>query len=180
MRPPTTLLLLSPLLLPLPPLPHRLILQPNLRCRFYLFCRRPLQVCRSIRRAYTYSSHAHLHYVLGVPEEDIPDWLLGAGEDPHATLGLSRAPTPEPPSPVNVRPEPSRPKLQKIPGESFPALIPPPVHEPAATSVANGPVIRPKRMGWTVLPEASAPTDSNKASRSSGQNRKKGYYGKRK
>ncbi|KAF8608266.1 hypothetical protein BDV93DRAFT_246072 [Ceratobasidium sp. AG-I] len=113
----------------------------------------------------------------GVPEEDIPDWLLGAGEDPHETLGFSRAPTPEPPSPAPVKPVPSRSKLQNMPGESFPALRPPPVHEPAATSVASDTVIRPKRRGWTILPDPPAPGE-DKATKSSGQQRKKSYYGR--
>ncbi|KAG9104518.1 hypothetical protein FRC06_001604 [Ceratobasidium sp. 370] len=103
----------------------------------------------------------------GLPEEQIPDWLLGKGEDSYAVLGLSRPATPEPattPKPSPPKPGLNRPRLSQMPGESFPALKPTPAYRPPATSVASGPLIQPVRgKGWKIVPidAPSTPAPSN-------------------
>jgi len=111
----------------------------------------------------------------GVPEEQIPDWLLGTGEDSYTALGLSRPATPEPVSTLNPSPPKpglNRPRLSQMGGESFPALTPVRAYQRPATSVASGPVIQPaRRTGWKIIP-IETPTTSA-PSRGAGHSPKK-------
>ncbi|KAG9077478.1 hypothetical protein FRC06_008892 [Ceratobasidium sp. 370] len=118
----------------------------------------------------------------GVPDEQIPDWLLGKGEDSYAVLGLSRPVTPESLSVPNLpppKPGLNRPRLSQTPRKSIPVLKPPPSDRPPATSVASRPATQPVRgPGWKIIsseaPATSAP------SKSIGQPTKKKYSSKRK
>ncbi|KAG9121118.1 hypothetical protein FRC07_003057 [Ceratobasidium sp. 392] len=131
----------------------------------------------------------------GVPEDEIPDWLLGKGEDSFAALGFSRPVTPEPasaPSPLPSKPGPSHPRLSQMPGESFPAIKPLSNYQPPKTSVASGPIIQPtnrsttqpatRGAGWKIISTGealTAPRPQTEPSRGNGQGAKK-YYSPKK
>lgn len=102
----------------------------------------------------------------GVPEEEIPDWLLGGEEDPYAALGMSRPTTPKPSTsnsklPPPPPPPPHRPRISEMNGANFPPPKPDSNRQPPKTSVASGPTIRPRRTAWTIVSsgEQSTPKD---------------------
>ncbi|CAE6341464.1 unnamed protein product [Rhizoctonia solani] len=100
----------------------------------------------------------------GVPQEEIPDWLLGVDEDAHAALGIPRvaSPSPEtssaPPRLAPTNPAP-RPPLSKLAGENFPPLngFVPPVRllQPKDRTPAQ-PTFTPRPVGWKITRTSDA------------------------
>ncbi|KAG8705709.1 hypothetical protein FRC08_001503 [Ceratobasidium sp. 394] len=108
----------------------------------------------------------------GLPEEQIPDWLLGDGEDSYAMLRLSRPATPEPIStldPLSPKPGLRRPRIDQSTRESIPVLKASLNSQPRVPKIASRPVTQSAgRTGWKiVLSEPStAPTLSKGIERS--------------
>ncbi|KAG8705404.1 hypothetical protein FRC09_002977, partial [Ceratobasidium sp. 395] len=122
----------------------------------------------------------------GVPEDQIPDWLLGNEEDSYAALGLSRPASPNPgstPKPSLPRPRLDHPRLSQMPGESFPAIPPLAGYQPPKTSVASGPTIQPvRRAGWSIIStgEGSTSPEPQSTPKRGGRGAKKNYGQKKK
>ncbi|CAE6439567.1 unnamed protein product [Rhizoctonia solani] len=96
----------------------------------------------------------------GVPQEEIPDWLLGVDEDAHTALGIPRAQSPKPeslapPRLASTKPPP-RPPLSKLAGENFPTLggalpIPKSSQSKDDTSSKSTPTFSPRPVGWKII-----------------------------
>ncbi|KAF8678696.1 MFS general substrate transporter [Rhizoctonia solani] len=99
----------------------------------------------------------------GVPQDEIPDWLLGVDEDAHATLGIPRAPSPNPEvasAPPRLAPTnpPPRPPLSKLAGENFPVLngfVPPP-RPLTKDDTPSQPTFTPRPVGWKITRTSDA------------------------
>ncbi|CAE6444226.1 unnamed protein product [Rhizoctonia solani] len=118
----------------------------------------------------------------GVPEDQIPDWLLGGDEDPHAALGIPR--------PVSLNPEASsapprlaptnpapRPPLSKLAGENFPSLSGIIAASKASQSKDDAPArpaFSPRPVGWKITRPSDA---SSSTSSKSGKGGKSNSWG---
>ncbi|KAG9079782.1 hypothetical protein FS749_008246 [Ceratobasidium sp. UAMH 11750] len=120
----------------------------------------------------------------GLPEGQIPDWLLGDGEDSYAMLRLSRPATPEPistPDPLSPNPGLSRPRINQTIWESIPVLKPSLSSQPRVSKVASRPVTQSAgRTGWKIVPSepSTTPTLSKGIERSGKKCRSKKQAGK--
>ncbi|KAF8756394.1 MFS general substrate transporter [Rhizoctonia solani] len=83
----------------------------------------------------------------GVPQDEIPDWLLGVDEDAHATPSSTSSHQPSP-----------RPPLSKLAGENFPVLngfVPPP-RPLTKDDTPSQPTFTPRPVGWKITRTSDA------------------------
>ncbi|CAE6414727.1 unnamed protein product [Rhizoctonia solani] len=112
----------------------------------------------------------------GVPQDQIPDWLLGGDEDAHAALGIPRTVSPSPgasPAPPRLAPtNPApRPPLSKLAGENFPALsgiLSAVKASQAKDDTPPKPTFSPRPVGWKI----TRPSDTSSSSGKSGKGSK--------